>query len=249
MSEFVSKLSEIDFKRSLAHIFPGILLYLGLLMALDLFIFEEQSSITSIIFRPATADLEALVSLIGIGIFVGSILGIMIDGIGHWIFEDKLFDRVIKNRPLSNDDPMTIGDAEQYIYGHWKKRFGIADLYLGPGPLKIPNISDYLYPFTFKSNDGEDKIKLKDNLVSDYYSYFEFYLNSSISLSIVSIVLGFFALSILNIDLIHSLVISAIVLGGSFGLFLASIHSLEDYKKARVFAIEGYLRKRQEEKW
>ncbi len=167
-----------------AHVFPGFLLYLGLLMALDVFIFEQESTITSIIFRPATADLEALLSVIGIGIFVGSILGVMIDGIGHWIFEDKIFESIVKNLRMSSKedknktdkDRLTIGNAEQEIFGYWKKYFRIADVnpkHSTYFPISdIPESADYLFPFTYKSTDGDDKVKLKDEVVKDYYSLF-----------------------------------------------------------------------------
>lgn len=227
-------------------------------MGLDVFIFEQESTITSIIFRPATADLEALLSVIGIGIFVGSILGVMIDGIGHWIFEDKIFESIVKNLPMSDKDVhkpdkdrLTIGKAEQEIFGYWKKYFRIADKYpkdstYVPIP-DIPESADYLFPFTYKSTDGDDKVKLKDELVKDYYSYFEFYLNSSISLAVVSVILGFYALTILNITPLQAFVTFAIVLAGSSGLFFASMHTLADYKRARVLFIEGYLRKVQQD--
>lgn len=253
MSDLIPKLPELDLKRTLAHVFPGFLLYLGLLMWLDTFVFEEGSPITSLIFRPTSADLTSLVSLIGIGIFVGSILGVMVDGIAHWLFEDILFERVVKRMKLSRSiNSLSIEKAEEEIMGYWRKYHRVVDKYpkqAGYNPISnIPNDPEFLYPFTYKDTDGDDKLKLKDRLVSDYYSYFEFYLNSAISLGIVSIILGFFTLNILDISPWQAFVTSALVLGGSCGLLLASIHTLADYKKARILSIEGYLRKRQQEK-
>ena len=166
--------------------------------------------------------MEALLSVIGIGIFVGSILGVMIDGIGHWIFEDKIFESIVKNLRMSSKedknktdkDRLTIGNAEQEIFGYWKKYFRIADVnpkHSTYFPISdIPESADYLFPFTYKSTDGRCKVSSKDELVKDYYSYFEFYLNSSISLAVISVILGFYALTILNITPLQAFVTFAI---------------------------------------
>jgi hypothetical protein len=245
MSSIVSSLPTFDLKRTLAHVFPGFLLYVGLLLATDAFMFKDKSTFTSLMFTPSATDIDTLVSVIGIGIFVGSILGVMIDGIGHWLFEDKWFQRIVRRRKLSNT--LTIGQAEDKVYSFWRKTLGITNWNIKnnehvPDPT-FPEDADFFYPFTYKSDDDEDKVKLKDQLISEYYSYFEFYLNSAISLSIISIVIPFYVISILGIDWSIAMFISAVVLLGSMLLFFASIHTLEDYRKARVLSIEGYLRK------
>ena len=121
MSTFLSQLPNWDVKRTLAHVFPGFLLYVGLLIGLDTFIFQQDSTLTSLFFKSTAADLETLVTVIGIGIFLGSILGVMIDGIGHWIFEDKLFKGIVNKRKLS--DTITIKEAEDNLYSFWRDIF------------------------------------------------------------------------------------------------------------------------------
>lgn len=233
MSSFLSQLPSWDLKRTLAHVFPGFLLYIGFLMTLDTFVFQEQSTITLLLFRPEVTEVETLAAVIGIGVFLGSIFGIMIDGIGHWLFEDRWFGGIVEARKLSKSSNITIKEAEDNFYTSWIDTFKFND----KGPHDFP---DFFYPFTYKS---EDTIKLKDNLISDYYSYFEFYLNSAISLTLVSFVLPFYTLTILGMIWQLSIVLFVIVLSGSFLLFYASIHTLEDYKRARLLSIQGYMDK------
>lgn len=233
MSAFLGQLPSWDLKRTLAHVFPGFLLYIGFLMTLDTFVFQEQSTITLLLFRPEVTEVETLAAVIGIGIFLGSILGIMIDGIGHWLFEDQWFGSIVEARKLSKSSDITIKKAEDDFYASWKDTFKFQE----KGP---HDFADFFYPFTYKS---EDTNKLKDNLIADYYSYFEFYLNSAISLTLVSFVLPFYTLTILGMVWQLSIVLFVIVLSGSFLLFYASIHTLEDYKRARVLSIQGYMDK------
>ena len=233
MSTFLSQLPSWDLKRTLAHAFPGFLLYIGFLITLDTFVFQEQSTITLLLFRPEVTEVETLAAVIGIGVFLGSIFGIMIDGIGHWLFEDQWFGGIVDARKLSKSSDITIRKAEEGFYDSWKDFFEFHET-------KSHGFPDFFYPFTYKS---EDTIKLKDNLISDYYSYFEFYLNSAISLTLVSFVLPFYTLTILGMVWQLSVVLFVIVLSGSFLLFYASIHTLEDYKRARILSIQGYMDK------
>jgi hypothetical protein len=98
----LERIKDIDFKRSLAHVFPGFLLYIGLIMASDAFLSHDQV-LTESFFDPTT-NIDLLVSLILIGLFVGSILGIMIDGIAHWAFEERWFNKIVKTHKLSGSD-------------------------------------------------------------------------------------------------------------------------------------------------
>lgn len=257
MSSIVQSLPSFDLKRTLAHVFPGFLLYIGLLLAVDAFMFEEASTFTTLLFKPGSENFDALLSVIGIGLFVGSILGIMIDGIGHWLFEDRWFSGIVKQMELSKDDKIgqaeddkniSIGQAEELTFGYWKKYLGIADK-SPPGGVKksnplFPAVSEYLYPFANKKDFDEEKIKLKDQLVPEYYSYFEFYLNSAISLALVGVIIPFYLIIILEIDWFVSSFISSVILLGSMMLFFASLHTLADYRRAIIYSIEGYLRMR-----
>lgn len=266
MADLLSSLPSIDLKRALAHVFPGFLLYVGVLMAIDVFLLGENSDseLTLILFNPSKSDLDTLTSLILVGLFAGSVLGVMIDGIGHWVFEDRLFDRIIRNRTLSDSDSksLKIEEAEDKAYRYWMKVHKLTYWHIDPkgtgaglsdGTLpnsgidvKFPASPDYFYPFANKKDSDEDKIKLKDQLVSDYYSYFEFYLNSSISVFLISLIFPLFSVSILNSNLFYSIFICAIIMAASILLFFSSIHTLTDYKRARLFSIEAYLRKKQQ---
>lgn len=267
MADLLPSLPSIDLKRALAHVFPGFLLYIGLLMAIDVFLLGEDSDfeLTTVLINPSKSDLDTLTSLILVGLFAGSVLGVMIDGIGHWVFEDRLFDRIVRNRRMSDSDSksLKIEDAEDKAYRYWMKFHKLtywrinpkgtgAKLLDGTLPnegidMDFPASPDYFYPFANKKDSDEDKIKLKDQLISDYYSYFEFYLNSSISVFLISLIFPLYSISKLDSNFYYSLFICAIIMAASILLFFSSLHTLADYKRARVFAIEAYLRKKQQD--
>jgi hypothetical protein len=254
MSSVLEKLPEIDLKRSLAHVFPGFLLFIGLIMATDAFLFEDQV-LTAVLFKP-TDNFELLTSLILVGLFVGSILGVMIDGIGHWAFEERWFNVIVENEKLSrkslklNDGTvLTIGAAEKKVYEYWMNFHEIQSKgsVVGTPDQNWPKSPEYLYPFTSKISEDEDKVKLKDQLVSDYYSYFEFYLNSALAVVVVALIIPFYAVGILDTSYWLALFICGAFLGACLLLLFAAIHTLADYKRARLESIEGYLRKKKKD--
>jgi hypothetical protein len=249
MSGIFDALQGIDFKRILAHVFPGFLLYVAILMAMDSFLLTSpilSTTITSIIIEPGE-NFEALTTLIIIGLFVGSILGIMIDGINHWLLEHTLFRNIVRSELLDvklgnrlaglENSKRTVGQMEDDTFYAWMVDLNINKRIPDEGKVLSP---DYLYGYIA---DKDGNVGLKDKLISDFYSYYEFYINSSISLILISLVAPFYTNIVLNIPRNFSLVTMAVGLFFSFLLFLASIHTLNHYKQARYEMIEGFLRK------
>jgi hypothetical protein len=236
----IERLKDIDFKRSLAHVFPGFLLYVGLIMASDAFLSHDQV-LTETFFNPTT-NTDLLVALILVGLFVGSILGVMIDGIAHWVFEERWFNKIVKALKLSDKDHTTIGDAEDQVFRNWMISHGIHQHEYALHKIVWDTSPEYLYPFTHAGD--EDKVNLRDYLIQEFYSYFEFYLNSALSLVFIGFIIPFYSVAFLGASFWVALIVCAVFLVSSMLLMFAAIHTLADYKRARIESIEGFLRKK-----
>lgn len=82
--------SQISFEHMLAHMFPGFFTAITLFMILDL---RSSSNISAYVF----GDFNALLGFFGAIILVGTILGIIIDGIHHYLIEQICFERYLMN--------------------------------------------------------------------------------------------------------------------------------------------------------
>ena len=239
----LERIKDIDFKRTLAHVFPGFLLYVGLIMASDAFLSHDQV-LTETFFNPTT-NIDLLVSLVIVGIFLGSILGIMIDGIAHWAFEERWFDKIVKKLKLSDEGNDTIEQAEEQVFKNWMNSHRIHQYDMQFNRIVWESSAEYLYPFTHTGD--EDKVNLREYLIQQFYAYFEFYLNSALSLVAVGSIIPFYAVAFLGAGFWISLIVCAGFLIASMLLMFAAIHTLADYRRARLESIEGYLRKKENE--
>jgi hypothetical protein len=83
--------SEISFEHMLAHMFPGFFTAITVFMILDL---VSSLDISAYIFK----DLNALLGFFGAILLGGTILGIIIDGIHHYIIEQIYFEKHMMER-------------------------------------------------------------------------------------------------------------------------------------------------------
>jgi hypothetical protein len=209
-----------DPKRTVAHVFPGFLLFLGILMTSDS-ISMISPNFTSIVLNASTSpNIEILVI---IGLFLGGILGIMIDGISHLIFEDLFFRVFMRN----------INKKEEMSFKAWMNKFGIID------DLGKPR-ADYLYP-KVDSSIAKEVGWIKDTLVRDFYSFYEFYINSSLSLFILAFIIPKYMEVVFKISTFYSSTGFSVILVLAVLLMAASVNTLKDYKKARIAIIDGIL--------
>jgi hypothetical protein len=273
----MEKVVETDFRRTLAHVFPGFLLYLGLLLAIDTFLTDEdvgRTWVTSFLFEPTFADAEAILSVIGIGIFVGYILGILIDGVGHSFLDDRI-DRDVGKRHLADKTKKfnwinrslklpkelnpcdasspdteykyhTLEEAERATFEKWIKIKGInthcCDGETSPEYLKgFPKSHYYLYPFTYEGD--EDKVNLSKNLIDQFFSFYEFYRNSGISILIISVIFPFYLMKIQDLSFVGAIFVTFFMLLASALLFYSALGVYFKYKTARLYSIEALLRK------
>jgi len=217
----LNTITNLDIKRTLAHVFPGFLLFIGILMASDS-LTTTQPKFTSMILNPGpnTPNIETLVL---IGLFVGSILGIMVDGISHLLLENCFFKVFLRN----------INAKEESCYKRWMGKYEITDD-IGK------SIADYLYPkadLTLSKDLGS----LKDILVKDYYSYYEFYVNSSLSMFVMSAIIQAYMYNVFHFSIFYSTVGFLVMLFLSILLMAASVNTLIDYKKVKIALIDGIL--------
>jgi hypothetical protein len=131
----ISALAGFALKRASAHILPGFLLYAGILMALDVLSISPVS-FTTIFFNPIN-NVATIQSVILFGLFVGAVLGIMIDGFNHLFFEHFLLDKLLlKHYNQTENNAFRFWLDEKF----WFKR------HLEPS-------SDYLYPRIDRNKD------------------------------------------------------------------------------------------------
>ena len=74
-----------EFQHLMSHTFPGFFSAVTLFMLIDIW---SPIDLTSL----AITNITALASFVGFILLIGSILGIIIDGIYHSIIEDDIFD-------------------------------------------------------------------------------------------------------------------------------------------------------------
>ncbi|MDD2755282.1 MAG: hypothetical protein PHS80_07105, partial [Methanothrix sp.] len=170
----------------------------------------------------AIGSLANLVIFAGFIIIIGTILGVIIDGIHHSFIEDDIFDNF----------------KAVYILKMPIKRI-----------LKARNYDNFTRHFFFpKMGDkGAKAIELEDHFDQAYYRYSEFYSNIFISLIIFSIISPFYIFEVLELTWeisigigIASLLIACICL-------ICSYTSYKTYLKAQSSAICGFIKESESE--
>ncbi len=225
MAAIFTTLKDIDLKRQVAHIFPGFLLFAGLVMAFDASVPSTQSTVTSLVLNVGK-NVEPITTIILIGLFVGSILGIMIDGLGHWLFEHKLFHYSLSD----------IEKREKIAFSYYMTKLRMRDL------LREPS-SYYLYPKLGLDPFNKDTLgAVKDLLIREFYSYYEFYVNSAIALLISSFIIPYYMINVLNTSWLSAVTGFLVVLILAMLLFRSALHTLKDYRENRIAMIEGKLK-------
>lgn len=99
----------------------------------------------------------------------------------------------------------------------------------------------YLFPFTYLGD--EDKVNLLKFLIDEFYSFYEFYRNSGISILVISAIFPFYLMKIQHLSYPGALFVTTFMLLASALLFYAAFNVAFSYRTARLFSIEGLLRK------
>jgi len=195
----------------MSHTFPGFFSAITYFMLIDVW---SPLNLTAL----AIKDLTGLGTFIGFVLLIGSILGIIIDGVYHSIIADDIFDqfegvksykRDIKTKCFKDPSP---GDEESLSHHYFIKQM------------------------------GEDKaINIYQNTINSYYCYARFYSNAFIALVPFSLIIPFYLLEILQISWELCVAIGVIsFLSACFCLYSGYI-AYRTYNRALFSAIYGYM--------
>ena len=163
--------SQFEFQHLLAHTFPGFFSAITLFMLID---YWSPLDLTSL----AISDLNGLVSFAGFILLIGSILGIIADGIYHSIIEDDIFDR--------------FDGVREYKVDLKSKCFNPC--------VDYDRYREDLSHYYFFKQYGDDALALNQTLVKSYRCYARFYSNTFLTLIPFSLVIPFYLFQNLQIS-------------------------------------------------
>jgi hypothetical protein len=213
MAEAIS--DKIEFEHLLSHTFPGFFSAITLFMLLDVW------SPFNLTLRVMT-DINTLIAFFGLVLIIGTIIGVIIDYIHHWIIEDLIFKQISEIQLLT--------------------------LHLNRLAHQMSSKSHNLVPFCddgniliyyFFRSMGPDPINFILHLRKAKYCYSEFYSNTFISLIPFSLVAPFYMFKNLYISwpLCVSLTFAGIIL--SFISLFSSYQSYLNYYKSLYYYINS----------
>ena len=211
MAEAISVPTQFDFKELLSHTFPGFFSALSLFMLLDLL---SPIDLTTLVIK----DLTTLISFLGLMIIIGTIIGVVLDGINHNFIQDDIFNNF-----------KSIQEIELPL----AKKLGII--------CSNSLTRHYYFPYLGKSDEGTQAIALIEHLEKGYYRYSEFYANIFISLILFSFIIPFYAFNVLQIDWIVSSYIGILSFLTGCVCFNSSYSAYKGYLRARNSAICGFI--------
>jgi len=203
--------TQFKFEHLLSHTFPGFF------SALTVFMFIDYISPKDLTMFVISLGIDGLIGFSGFVLLVGSIFGIIIDGIHHSIIEDYLFD-----------DPQ----REDYKNIKELKKYCLDKCAEDVDPETVTR------HFFFKKLDGT---AINQYLVEEFYSYSEFYSNVFISLFIFSFVFPFYITETLEVPKLTSFIIAVGSLSIAFLCLYNSYETYKRYNKALFSAIRGYI--------
>lgn len=161
---------QIEFSHLMAHTFPGFFSAFTLFMAIEVW---SPFDITPL----AIKDLNGLAAFAGFVLLMGTILGVIIDGIHHSLIEGALFNSLQGNDSIRN---VLMKEPQD----HFKDKY---------------NIDMGLSSHYFFKELGERAIPIRQHLNNVAYSYSEFDSNAFLSLIPFSLVAPYFLLKVFHI--------------------------------------------------
>lgn len=192
---------------------------------------NAPTKMTFLIMDPSS-DFLNLQILIVVGLLVGGILGIVLDGVGHYVFEkserpwvhhleEKGYLWWTKIMRVS-----TFDDSE--THGHNVGSFYLHNL-IGISPDKL--------------DDSDEKIKsaFRVHVLKDFYSFYEFYRNSGIALIFAIPILPYYLYTVLQLEFLALLIAFIGVVTLSVLLLKSASHTLDEFKKRRLAMFSGVL--------
>jgi len=214
MSDSISIPTQISFKEMLSHTFPGFFLAFSIFMGID---YLSPVNFTDW----AMGSITGLISFAGFIIIMGTILGVIIDGIHHTFIEDDVFDNFEAVRILK----MPIN----------------SQLELGC-PTYHTILSRHFFLPRVGNKGAKEAIDLENHLDEAYYRYSEFYSNIFISLIVFSMISPFYIFDTLNISWRISVAIGIVSFLTACICLICSYTSYKTYLQAQSSAICGFIK-------
>jgi hypothetical protein len=170
-------------------------------------------------------DTNSLIAFFGFILVIGTILGIIIDYIHHWLIEGLIFDKfddiqlwIIRTNKFTN---RMINSYNQLDY--------------------CENANTILYYFV--AEIGSNAIEYYLHLRKSKYCYSEFYSNIFLSLILFSLVAPFYLIKTFQISWSLCISISFISIFLSCISILSSYQTYLYYNKSLYYLIRGYMEK------
>ena len=219
--------NQFTFQHILSHTFPGFFSAITLFMLFDII---SNINLTSFMF---SNNLEGLIVFAGFVLLIGSILGIIIDGIHHTIIERMIFEKELKR----------LGEIRSgYLKEYGRKINNNPDF--GPSVKKSDDDSywDELDLFYLYSHLTDKLLQANDYIEDGWYSYSEFYCNTFISLIAFSFVAPLYSYFVLeNPSFIFNISISLLSCLFALLCIYGSFKMYEDYYIKINNVIRGYV--------
>jgi len=211
---------DIDFQHLLAHTFPGFFSAITLFMLLD---FWSPKNLTAVVLTP-----EGLIGFAGFVLIIGTILGIILDGIHHMILEDGIFNYLEEIEAMRKSICKFFPEKIE----PWTKGTSILESLLTP--------HDFVLFFCTKKWLKESNVfEMDKELISRYYRYSEFFSNTFISLTIFSVAAPLYLSKEMNISWDLSVLLGLICLSIAILCFEASHLAYVRYLKSQITYICG----------
>jgi len=215
MADGISIPSQFEFKELLSHTFPGFFSAISIFMVMDLW--TDKDLTTWVI----GGNFAGLVSFIGFVLLMGTIMGVIIDGIHHSIIEDDIFDNL-----------KTVQEIKSVLKTRYKKICNTENTYL---------TRHYFYPFIGEEKKGDKAIAIDEHLEKGYYRYSEFYANIFLSLVLFSLISPFYLSHVLEFDWSYSIIVGIISLSVACICLNSSYTAYRAYMRAQMSVICGFI--------
>lgn len=195
---------QLRFEHLLFSTFPGFFSVISVFMLIDIW---SPIDFTSWVME----DISGFVSFIGVVVLLGTIFGIIIDGLHHSIMEGNIFDKFIEVRKINE----------------FSKAL-------------VPRIDVGLYS-AYYFNKVNKAMEINEYLLNKRYYYSEFYTNTFISIIPFGVILPFYLFYVLQIPWSYSLSLGLILLSIGCECLNRGYISYKIYFHQIISAICGYL--------
>jgi len=217
--------TQFTFEHLMSHTFPGFFSAVTLFMLIDVW---SPLNLTAL----AIKDIAGLGTFVGFVLLIGSILGIIIDGIYHSIIEDDIFDKIEGVKDYKEK-------VKEICFDGKKIEDNANGVFVGD-KLAKDVLSHYYF---IEQLGGENAIKIYQNVINSYYCYARFYSNTFIALIPFIITVPFYLLEVLQISWISCIFIAITSFFMACFCLNSGYVAYRAYNRALFSAIYGYVKK------